>query len=171
MHNRILKITLFCAAFIVAPVLAFADDDLARRADWERPDAALVKPQIISWLDARDVEDALRQEVLAMWDDASGSLVGVALLERTVESFAKVDDRAREIFDKCQAPEGGLVPPKFEILGDEKVDAFVRNNLALYHARWLSQNRYYDESLVGIQELGPEDVVDPASLLFYQCVA
>ena len=44
------------------------------------------------------------------------------------------------------------------------------NNLKLLYGRWLAQHEYYDESLALIGELNPEDVVDPASLLFYQGV-
>ena len=50
-------------------------------------------------------------------------------------------------------------------------DRWVRNNLRLHYARWLAQHELYDESLDLIRSLKPDDVVDPASLLFYQSAA
>jgi hypothetical protein len=47
----------------------------------------------------------------------------------------------------------------------------IRDNLRLYYARWLAQYGLYDEVLEQIAELRPADVVDPASLLFYQMAA
>jgi hypothetical protein len=41
----------------------------------------------------------------------------------------------------------------------------------VYYARWLAQYRLYDEVLTQIDKLKPADVVDPASLLFYQMAA
>ena len=48
--------------------------------------------------------------------------------------------------------------------------AFERNNLRLLYGRWLVQANLYDEALAQLQSLRPEDVVDPAGLLFYQSV-
>jgi hypothetical protein len=51
------------------------------------------------------------------------------------------------------------------------VPAIVRNNLRLYHGRWLSNQRYYEESLEQLQQVQPEQVADPATLLFCRGVA
>ena len=58
-----------------------------------------------------------------------------------------------------------------EWLSDPEVAPLVRHNLRLYYARWLAQYGLYDEVLHHIGDLRPPDVVDPASLLFYQMVA
>ena len=61
--------------------------------------------------------------------------------------------------------------PDPEWLADADVPPLVRRNLRLYYARWLAQYGLYDEVLHQIGDLRPADVVDPASLLFYQMVA
>jgi len=53
----------------------------------------------------------------------------------------------------------------------EDVAPVVRNNLKLVTARWLAQQGLYDEVLEQIGDVKPEDVVDPASLLFYQGIS
>src|SRR5688572_32298850 len=48
--------------------------------------------------------------------------------------------------------------------------AFQRANVRLYLARWLVRNRLFDEALTQLESLEPDQVVDPAGLLFYQAV-
>jgi len=60
--------------------------------------------------------------------------------------------------------------PEFPWLADEKSPAFVRNNLRLWLGKWLAQERLYDEALAQLKDLQVTDVVDPATLLFYQSV-
>jgi hypothetical protein len=52
-----------------------------------------------------------------------------------------------------------------------ELEAWIVNNLRLHYARWLAQHELYDESLELIEPLSLEQVVDPASLLFYQSAA
>ena len=59
---------------------------------------------------------------------------------------------------------------EFAWLTDEKTPAIVRNNLRLWLGKWLAQERFYDEAMAQLADLQPADVVDPASLLFYQSV-
>ena len=61
--------------------------------------------------------------------------------------------------------------PKFAWLADEKTPAFERNNLRLWYGRWLAQEKLFDAALDELAGIEPADVVDPASLLFYQAAA
>jgi hypothetical protein len=51
-----------------------------------------------------------------------------------------------------------------------KTSPLVANNLRLLYGRWLAQESLFDEALEQLDGLRPQDVVDPATLLFYQAV-
>src|SRR5262249_9557341 len=55
-------------------------------------------------------------------------------------------------------------------LADAKTEPFARTNLKLLYSRWLVQELLYDEASEQLAGLKPEEVVDPAALLFYQAV-
>ena len=60
--------------------------------------------------------------------------------------------------------------PQFAWLSADKTPTFDRGNLRLWYGRWLAQERLYDYSLEQLSGLEPANVVDPATLLFYQAV-
>ncbi len=60
--------------------------------------------------------------------------------------------------------------PEFAFLSDDKTPAVERNNLRLLYGRWLVQEKLIDEALDQLEPLQPDQVADPASLLFYQAV-
>jgi hypothetical protein len=84
--------------------------------------------------------------------------------------LAGAEPAAKELVELCSRPRRGLNLPDFPWLDDATTPAFERNNLRLFYGRWLVQARLYDEAFVQLQSLRPEDVVDPAGLLFYQSV-
>ena len=92
------------------------------------------------------------------------------LLERVVTTFALIDANAKQLVDLCSKPHALTPTPTFAWLTDEKTPAIVRNNLRLWLGKWLAQERFYDEAMAQLADLQPADVVDPASLLFYQSV-
>ncbi len=150
-----------------------AADELGRRASWSEPTAEAVKAELDEYLAERDgdLDELTRTKIDALWPAGnSDNLSGVDLLEQLAATIALVDSRANELVQFCRSDhrEPGL--PTFELLADESVAPLVRNNLRLLYARWLSQKELYDESLEAIKDVEPEDVVDPASLLFYQSV-
>ena len=103
---------------------------------------------------------------MAQW--GRGATEVLDLLENVTTTFALVDDRAKQVVDFCRQADYRDRLPAFEFLKDESIDPVVRHNLRLLYAKWLSQHQYYDESLGQIEGVSPEDVVDPAALLFYQ---
>ncbi|MGC3966520.1 MAG: hypothetical protein QM775_03875 [Pirellulales bacterium] len=52
---------------------------------------------------------------------------------------------------------------------NQSLDPWLRDQLRLYFGRWLARRKMYDRPIWRACE--PEDVVDPASLLFYQGTA
>ena len=161
------------------------DDEFARDPSWKAPTAEEVRSQVLTWLSAREPSEAVRQRALALWPketpapaDATADAVlqskplnaSAELLDRVVSTITIVESATKPIAELCAKPHGALKTPEFPILSDEKTSAFVRNNLRLLVGKWLAQERLYDEAFVQLKDLQPDDVVDPAALLFYQSV-
>ncbi|MBC8353976.1 MAG: hypothetical protein H8E66_18430 [Planctomycetes bacterium] len=154
----------------VATSNVYSEDDLAKRASWAQPSVAEVKAQVISWLESQDVDEALQKEVDTFWTDDRLPLSGVELLEHVALTIGRVDLEVRPLVELCRGTAPRHLTPPVEVLFDESREPFERNNLRLYFAQWLTQQAFYDEALELLDGLTHEDVVDPASLLFYQSV-
>ena len=142
---------------------------------WKAPTDAEVRKTVVAWLDECKPTDAVRAEVLALWpepsaDEAAKTSDAESLLERVGKSLALVDPAAKEIVELCAQPRAVAKLPDMPVLTDTKAPAFERNHLRLLLGRWLTQQRFYDDGLAQLKDLQPNDVVDPAALLFYQGV-
>lgn len=150
------------------------DDEFARDPSWKAPTVAEVRTQVISWLDAQKPSDDVRKQVLALWpaakEAAAESVDAQQVLDRVASTIALVNPAGKPIVELCSKPHGIEPTQEFAILIDEKTPAFERNNLRLYLGQWLARQRRFDESLAQLGDLQTADVVDPAALLFYQCV-
>jgi len=163
--------SLFLLPLFIFCTIAGADDDLERRASWKQPAAAEVKAQIDQWLSGKQVDELTKAKVDTMWSRESAGAFGTDVLDRLVTTISLVDRSTKDLVELCRSDQRPLPLPKFDLLEGANVPPLVRNNLRLHYARWLAGQGFYDESLAQIDDLKPEDVVDPASLLFYQSVA
>ena len=146
--------------------------ELTFEPSWELPDYAKVRSQMINWIEQQNNEEALEEEAYSLWPsvDLRGA-EGPELLDRVVEIFGICDARAGALVKACNANLKFPVPPDGNWLSDPALAPLERNNLQLYYARWLAQYGHYDEAVEILAELTPEEVVDPAGLLFYRAVA
>jgi hypothetical protein len=158
------------AALLVSANFASADDELEKRATWTPPTAEQVKAQLDEWLAARKVDELTKFKVEALWPQQGGPTSPDQLLDQVAATIALVDDGVRELVFHCRHERLSPVPPKFAVLEDQAQAPLVRNNLRLLYGRWLAQHDLYDEALAQFEGLQPADVVDPATLLFYQSV-
>jgi hypothetical protein len=167
-----IKSTTNCLAIACAlsATIAVADQELERRASWRQPTFAEVKTQVDQWLASRPVDDAIRPQLEKLWTPAGIPAADGDLLDRVVATVGLVEPAARGLLDLCRTDEAPAVAPQFPLLQDSSAPPLVRHNLRLHYARWLAQRSLYDESLTQIRDLKPADVVDPATLLFYQSV-
>lgn len=145
-----------------------AFDDLGQRATWVSSTADQAKEQVDGWLADQALTEAQLSRIEAIWLDTESLQSGQVLLDAVVTSLAVADPQAREIVLLCEGRREFVTTPEFEMLADESVAPFVRNNLRLHYGGWLTQQRLFDEALVVLNDLEPAQVVDPASLLFYQ---
>jgi hypothetical protein len=159
---------LFCSLTLAASLQA--DEDLEKRATWQQPTAGDIKGQVDQWLAERQADDVTLARVEAVWSDDMASAFAMELLDRLAATISLADETTTALVDLCGQGGPAMLPPSFEFLQDAGMPPLMRNNLRLYYGRWLAQQEFYDESLAQIGDLQPEDVADPASLLFYQGV-
>jgi hypothetical protein len=156
----------------VAPVAANSvEEEFTKSPTWTMPLASAVMTDTFKWLDARRRDDTIRKQAESLWPEGKDDPSGADLLQRVVKTFGLADPQARVLVDFCNKTRAAGPLPKFAWLADEQTPAFERNNLRLWFGRWLSLERLYDDSLAQLTGLEPADVVDPASVLFYQAAA
>lgn len=105
----------------------------------------------------------------ALW--SAPSAADADLVTLVARSAALVDDRAAALFRLGSGTTDPWHVPPQPWLGESSVDPWMRDQLRLYFGRWLAQRKMYDAALDMLAGLEPEDVVDPAVLLFYQGAA
>ncbi|MEZ6034964.1 MAG: hypothetical protein R3C17_17870 [Planctomycetaceae bacterium] len=164
---------LFCISSANASVPASTSDDpstndITSAAAFGRMPIERVKEQIQHWLTLSRASEAMSKAVMEPWSNREqvDQWTAEQTLDRLIDSFAIADKSVRELVELCRAT-GQRRSLEFE---GARADRFFRDHVSLYHARWLTQHRFYDEALLMLEPLDPEEVVDPASLFFYRAV-
>jgi hypothetical protein len=138
---------------------------------WTPPAPGRVRATAMEWLAARNPKESTRRHAEQMWSLLSEQSSATDRFEALTKTFALGDARAGRLVRFCAAPRRGVTLPETAWLADAKTPALVSANLRLLAGRWLVQESLFDEAHEQLGSLKPEDVVDPASLLFYQSVA
>ena len=157
-------------ALSVAPAGAQPPDLLKESAAWQPAKVEDVRTQVFAWLDARQADEATRAKAAELWPADADPPAGTELLTRVAQTLALADENARKLLDLCSRPREELTPPRHRWLADPQTPPLVAANLRLLYGRWLVHESLFDEALPQLERLRPQDVVDPASLLFYQGV-
>jgi hypothetical protein len=158
---------------VARPAYAFdtrGNQEFAQKATWKIPAVESVREQALGWLTTREIDAAARAQLETLWTSAAAGGHELHLLDLLCATLAAADPQARELVAKCSGPRQGVALPDVAWLADEKTAALARNNLRLLYGRWLVQEALYDEAGEQLKDLKPDDVVDPAALLFYQSV-
>lgn len=159
-------IVLFMVTAMLTTSWGFAEDDLAKAATWQIPSAADVRVEVVKWFETQQPTAAQRQPFDELWPEERETAAG-DLLDDLAATVALVDANAKELVGRVQSGITFTEQPKVGWLDEEDVDPLVKNNLRLYAARALVQAQYFDEALLLLQDVEPEDVLDPAALMFY----
>lgn len=127
-----------------------------------------VRTELLQWLARTEADSDVLERITREWADNAvlEQLSGEALLDRLVHSFAEVDKATERLL----AESYGSGPVETLVFDGIRDVSIFKNQMQQFRARWLAQHRYYDEALGLLNELDPEDVVDPAGLLFYRAV-
>jgi hypothetical protein len=158
-------------AWVVPAPRAQAQGDFGKEAHLRTATLDEVRAQVAAWLDEMGASQELRDQIQAQWQADLPDPSGPQLLERLAASFSLADPRARNLAELCSQPREVFILPDLGWLKDPTVPAFLRNHMSLIFGRWAVQEKLFDEGLTAMGDLKPVDVLDPASLLFYQGVA
>lgn len=125
-----------------------------------------VAEQVREWLQAAGAD--LSDPSFSIWSDGHqlAELTAAELLDQVVETFAVVDPAVRQLVQQAR----GAGPLEGIVYDGIRAVPFFRHQISLYRARWLGQHRFYDEAMELLTDLSPDDVIDPAALLFYRGV-
>ena len=166
----LLGLLLSAAALSAACADVKPNQEFASRATWTAPSLEKLREQSLHWLDGCEVDEAETAHIATLWTSASAEGAGGYALDLVAATLAAGDPLARALMTTCSQPRASVALPDVAWLDDEKIAPFERNNLRLIYGRWLVQALLYDEAQTQIGQLKPEDVADPALLLFHQAV-
>jgi hypothetical protein len=171
-HIAIWCTTMTAALFLTlgSVATARAADPLVASPDWEPASLAAVRADVDKFLAAKPVDTATRQRAQALWADDAAVATPAARLDRLADTFALVRGDARQLVAWCEHPNNRLAVDHFAFLSDPKAPPLLRNNMRLAYGRRLAQQLRFDDALEVMGQLRPEEVVDPATLLFYQAL-
>jgi hypothetical protein len=169
-NTRTIAIAFALTALAVFSATDAQADELGARATWSQPTPTQVRGEVVKWLTSQTLDATQQTKVDALWPRELPTMSGTELLEQSAATFAIVDPRAAEVVKFCSGQKRRFAAPEFAILHDEATSAIVRINLKLLFGRWLAQQELFDEALAQLEGLDVQQVVDPASLLFYQSV-
>ena len=147
-----------------------ADPSLEKRASWQQPTRAEVRQAIDEWLTEQDADELTRTRIDVLWSDEAAEAFDQDRLDLLVETIAMLHPTAREVIQWGTSPGRPRIKPRLEVLELDDLSLWAQSHLRLYLGRWLAQHALYDESLATIGDIQPEQVLDPATLLFYQGV-
>lgn len=154
----------------ISPGVAAAQVDF--KASWDAPTYPVVREEVLTWLEQSDLTRVEATSVRKLWPaKPPEALDSSQMLDLAAASFAASSEDAAKLVATCNAAYKGPAVADPDWLADADLPLLVRHNLRLYYARWLAQYGLYDEVLHQIGDLRPDEVIDPASLLFYQMVA
>src|SRR5262249_20962132 len=132
----------------------------------QAPSQEAARGQALSWLTSAGMNDTLKKEFEALWDQPDRSL-----LDRVAGTLVLGDADAAKLLAAARdastaAPTS--VPAAFK---DTKKPAFYRANLALAYAKALSNRKIHEEALDALRLVKPDQVVDPAAYFFIRAVS
>jgi len=142
-------------------------EEIGAEPSWEIVPAAELRRQVVTWVAGRGADAEAVDRVRALWPEGGARADRV---ERTAATLALVLPAARTLVRRCQQATGPLPAQATAWLDDAALPGFARLNMRLYYARWLARRAYYDESLAQLDDLRPDQVADPVTLLFFRAV-
>jgi len=128
------------------------------------PDVA--RSQAEEWLKGAGKTDAATQKAFAdIWNGDR------TVLEKVSDTLCLGSPEAKALLDEARDSKSAAPTEVPALVKDKKLPAFFRANLALAYGKALSNRRVYEEALEVLEGVKPEQVVDPATLLFHKAVA
>jgi len=167
-----ISLAVVSATLCVIAFRAVGQDASDDTAAWYPPRVAEVRSRLFAWIEDQTVDSNVIEAAKQLWniETTPGPITADELLDATLRTAALIDSRVAKLVGQCDRPVGELPLSEVDVVGDQSLPPLVRDNLRLLYGRWLACERLYDEAGEQLEGLTVGDVVDPASLLFYQAV-
>ena len=149
----------------------FAQEGIKKEASWKSATNKDIAAAFESWLQEANTEKPIANRVRAYIEAAfaSSDLTTAETIDVVIEGIGIADQQvaglARELAQASSADHRAQVS---NILDNPGHLSFVRDHTRLLYGRWLARQNLFDESLEQLNDLKVEDVLDPATLLYYQ---
>jgi hypothetical protein len=130
------------------------------------PAEVKVRLDSANWLKETGKYETNRQAFDVLWADVNKSI-----LDKVSGTFILGDAEAAKLIAEAKNPISPAPTTIPAVLTDSKKSAFFRANLALAYAKALVNRKVYEESLETLKLFKAEQVIDPASYLFFKAVA
>ena len=153
---------------LILTTSALAADDLEKRASWQIPDAEQIRSQLEQHLEKQNADEAVKLQINILWDTPLISGDQSLLLDQLINSLILTNTDIAKLIHRLESTPATEAQTTPELFNQEEIPPFFINNIRLYYARWLAQSELQDECLQVLEGIKPQDVVDPATLLFYQ---
>ena len=130
-----------------------------------------IRIHVIASLSDQQLTDDVRQKIDSIWTGVDLSVSPDRLLELVLQSFAVADPDVMKLVRECNSPPSSMTTLRMEIVNRTNRNEFFRSNVSLFYGRYLIERRLFDESWDLLKSIDARQVVDPASLFFFQAVA
>jgi len=158
-----------CAVLLSLIAKTAAGDDALRSASWSPPALGDVRRAAVQWLHARTTDGDVHKQAEQLWP---GDVAAAAdVLDAVGATVALVEKPAVAILEYSRVGTVESPHPDAAWLAKDDIAPWARNNLRLLLGRRLVQLHYFDDALKQLAGLSPQEVADPAALLFYRGVA
>ena len=136
---------------------------------WKLPSVSETEQRLAAWYESQPLSGAARQAALLEFSDQV--LGGTEQLTALVRSLATFDPRAQALLAALEPTPPQLSAEDVAWLESAESNRFDVRHLRLFYARALNESRRYDEALLWLQDIKPQDVICPDVLLFQRAVA
>ncbi|MEW4451460.1 hypothetical protein AB1L30_02130 [Bremerella sp. JC817] len=155
------------AGLLSSACLVHAESGLSVSNRWTPPSRQQLSEELTAWSQTTHAPNETKDRLLSLWaEDGDTTLDLRQLLDQSLE-ITSVD-----IWQQLQAfQDTGIYQGPIE-LDPAKPDAwppaFLVHHAKFVYGKWLAEKGFYDEALTELDEPTPDQVVDPAALLFFE---
>ena len=130
-----------------------------------------VKSQALNWVAAQEVKDkSVLEKVGKLWASGDEARSRGSVFDSLIETFAVTDPESNALVSACRHDVATVLVPEAAVFKRDNLDQFHRANLSLFFGRYLAHRQMYEEALEVLAAVQVEEVVDPASYLFFRAV-
>ena len=158
-----------CFALILAflaPAISSAQESIRKESTWKPADRETTVARFETWLREAKIDERTAQLVrdfVASSDPNKGDSI-----DGVIQGIGIGDADVARFVARLAAAQRDEVILTSTLLDNEACHGFVRDHARLLYGRWLARNQLFDDALIQLKQLKVEDVLDPASLLYYR---